>query len=187
MAALLRDLGPATPLAELALKIGGHPNATRAHLDALVESGLAEAEPLPRSGPGRPALGWTLTDEGRRAVAGDPTVTAHAELVKVMTAHLAKSPDAEQLAREIGESWGLERVGRPSRAALLDVLTDLGFAPEEVEDGIRLNACPILDAAHEHPEVVCAIHAGLVAGASGSDHLKLVPFAERTACRIATA
>ena len=73
VAALLGELGEGVPLAELATRIGGHPNATRAHLDALVEEGLAEAAPLPRTGPGRPALGWTLTDAGRRAVAGDPS------------------------------------------------------------------------------------------------------------------
>lgn len=187
VAALLHELGPDTRLSGLAERIGGHPNATRAHLDALVEDGLARARPLPRSGPGRPALGWTLTDEGRRAVAGDPSATAYAELVAAMAAHLARIPDAEAMARTIGRSWGAERVSTPSRSALFQVLADLGFDPEEVDGGIRLRTCPLLDAATEQPDVVCAIHAGLVAGAAGTDGFRLLPFSEPGACRIEVA
>ena len=103
VAALLGELGEGVPLAELATRIGGHPNATRAHLDALVEEGLAEAAPLPRTGPGRPALGWTLTDAGRRAVAGDPSAAAYAEILSVVVSHLAEVPGSEEIARTIGQ------------------------------------------------------------------------------------
>lgn len=187
VAALLGELGEGVPLAELATRIGGHPNATRAHLDALVEEGLAEAAPLPRTGPGRPALGWTLTDAGRRAVAGDPSAAAYAEILSVVVSHLAEVPGSEEIARSIGRSWGVERVAAPSRPALVAVLRDLGFDPEVDGASIRLRTCPILDAAVEHPSVVCAIHAGLVAGASGDERARLVPFAEPGACRIDVA
>lgn len=185
VATLLAELGGNAPLADLAARLGGHPNATRAHLDALVQEGYAESQPLPRVGPGRPALGWTLTDEGRRAIAGDPTATAYAEIVGVMVSHLAQVPESAELAHSIGLTWGTERVEEPSRDALLSVLADLGFDPEEIgDDDIRLRACPILDAATDHPEVVCAIHQGLIAGASGSNRIRLLPFAEPGACRI---
>ena len=180
-------MGRDVPLAALATRLGGHPNATRAHLDALVEDGLAESRSLPRLGPGRPALGWSLNESGRRAVAGDPSVAAYAEMLAVMVSHLAQAPDSEELARAIGRSWGAERVRRPSREALLQALTDLGFEPEEVGESILLRACPMLDAAHEHPTVVCAIHAGLIAGASGNDTAQLRPFALPGACRIDVA
>lgn len=187
VAELLDELGADVPLAELAPRIGGHPNATRAHLDALVEDGLATARPIPRQGPGRPALGWSLTPAGRQALSGDPSVTAYAEILSVMVDHLAQIPESDEVARSIGLTWGTEKVAAPSRAGLLKVLGDLGFDPEEVGDDIRLRACPILDAAHEHPGIVCAIHAGLIAAASGSDEVKLLPFAEPGACRIEVA
>ncbi len=187
VAGLLDELGPGVPLADLATRIGGHPNATRAHLDALVDDGLAEASPLPRTGPGRPALGWSLTDTGRRAIAGDPATNAYAEILAAVVAHLDDIPNAEELAVSIGQTWGADRVSNPSPEALLEVLTDLGFEPERDDRGIRLRACPILDAAHENPRVVCAIHAGLIAGASGMSGTRLLPFAEPGACRIDVA
>ena len=46
---------------------------------------------------------------------------------------------------------------------------------------VLLRTCPLLDAARRHPEVVCQVHLGLVAGAleahhEPSDGLRLVPF-----------
>ena len=65
-----------------------------------------------------------------------------------------------------------------------------GFAPEhEGDEQVRLTRCPLLEAAHRHPEVVCGVHLGIVRGAleeygadpEGSD---LLPFAEPGACRL---
>lgn len=187
VASLLEELGPDALLADLVKSLGGHPNATRAHLEALVEDGLAQARPRPRSGPGRPALGWTLTEAGRRAIAGDPSATAYAEIVSAVAAHLSEIPESDRLARSIGHTWGTDRVVHPSRTALIEVLTDLGFDPEQDGEGIRLRSCPILDAAQDNPRVVCAIHAGLIAGASGTEGARLRPFAEPGACRIDVA
>lgn len=184
MATVLAGLGERVSLAEVVARIGGHPNAARAHLDALVEVGLARTQAIPRTGPGRPALGWTLTESGRRAVAGDPSAATYAEVLSVVVSHLAEVPGSEGIARAIGRSWGLERVEEPSRPAMIELLRDLGFGPEIDGESIRLRTCPILDVAREHPRVVCAIHAGLVAGASGDDRLRLVPFAQPGACRI---
>jgi hypothetical protein len=52
---------------------------------------------------------------------------------------------------------------------------------------IRLRRCPLLDAAQEEPEVVCAVHLGIVRGAlrawdEPDDDARLVPFAEAGAC-----
>lgn len=72
------------------------------------------------------------------------------------------------------------------------MLDDLGFTPEVVPERpaeIRLTRCPLLEAAHRHPEVVCAVHLGIVRGALteyGADPAgsALVPFAEPGACRL---
>ena len=79
--------------------------------------------------------------------------------------------------RDIGREGGRE-VGR-------DVGRDIG---REVE----LRACPLLDAARRHPEVVCQVHAGLVSGADAGyggsgEGVRLVPFASPGACHLTLA
>ncbi|MGN0065093.1 MAG: transcriptional regulator, partial [Nocardioides sp.] len=70
-----------------------------------------------------------------------------------------------------------------------DLLEDLGFSPDTDDSAgtVRLRTCPLLQAAHEHPEVVCAVHLGLTKGvlaATGTDGsaTQLEPFAEPGAC-----
>lgn len=93
---------------------------------------------------------------------------------------------------------------------VVGLLDRLGFSPElEPADGpapgadvaagpvpdarvsaggtVLLRTCPLLDAARRHPEVVCQVHLGLVAGAlethdEPSEGLRLVPFARPGAC-----
>ncbi len=79
-----------------------------------------------------------------------------------------------------------------AREQVLRLLEDLGFAPEVAPERpaeVRLTRCPLLEAAHRHPEVVCALHLGIVRGAlteHGADPSGswLVPFAEPGACRL---
>lgn len=182
VAAALAELGPATPLSVLSERLGGHPNATRAHLDAMVTSGYAVAAQLPRSGRGRPALGFTLTRAGEAALRGDPATSAYVELVSVLAAHLDGVPNAAEQAREIGREWGASKAARPSTSTAVRLLDDLGFSPDLSERTIRLHTCPLLDAAEAHPDVVCSIHAGLVQATSGDAGAELTPFVEPGAC-----
>ena len=41
-------------------------------------------------------------------------------------------------------------------------MEDQGFDPADEGDHIALRRCPLLEAAQQHPEVVCAVHRGLV-------------------------
>src|SRR5699024_4063743 len=88
--------------------------------------------------------------------------------------------------------------------ALLDTL---GFAPEpapseektapsEEKSGkntetrsFRLTRCPLLEAAHEYPDIVCGVHLGLVRGAldvfgDAETESEIDPFSEPGACRL---
>ncbi|MGN6131795.1 MAG: transcriptional regulator, partial [Nocardioidaceae bacterium] len=72
--------------------------------------------------------------------------------------------------------------------ALLD---DIGFAPEADDRNtvVRLPRCPLLEAAHKNPDIVCSVHLGLVRGAleeygGDPDGTDLLPFAEPGACRL---
>lgn len=184
VAAALADLGPDATLATLAERLGGHPNATRAHLEALVEAGYASSAPLQRSGRGRPALGFTLTATGHAALRGDPAVSAYVELVSALASHLDEAPDAAEQARAIGREWGAARASDPRPEAAVRMLADLGFSPDVEGRTVRLRTCPLLDAAQAHPTVVCSIHAGLVQASSGDHDAELAPFAEPGACCI---
>ena len=60
-------------------------------------------------------------------------------------------------------------------------------APGTGEREIRLRACPYRDVAREHPEVVCAIHLGLLQGVltqlgNRSTTVRLVPFVKPHLC-----
>ena len=115
-------------------------------------------------------------------------------------------------ARAIGRAWGTglaarhadddgvdaaarERVAAAARPAGL-LARDRDRDRDERADRRRpgsgttvlLRTCPLLDAARRHPEVVCQVHLGLVAGALEAHRrarrtgLRLVPFARPGAC-----
>jgi predicted ArsR family transcriptional regulator len=45
------------------------------------------------------------------------------------------------------------------------LLADQGFAPETSEGEIRMRRCPFHDLAESQPQIVCAVHKGLIDGA----------------------
>ena len=54
---------------------------------------------------------------------------------------------------------------------------------------VRLTRCPLLEAAHKYPDVVCGVHLGLAEGAleeygADPEGTELLPFAEPGACRL---
>jgi predicted ArsR family transcriptional regulator len=64
-----------------------------------------------------------------------------------------------------------------------------GAREESPGTTVLLRTCPLLEAAREHPTVVCSVHLGLVAGALGalgeSAHgVQLQPFSRPGACTL---
>src|SRR5690606_38641987 len=108
------------------------------------------------------------------------------------------SPDPVAEAVTAGEDWGRRLATDPSRprhhgpatSAVTALLADLGFAPEPAAatpGRVRLTRCPLLEVARQYPDVVCAVHLGLVRGAlreygAAPDHVDLKPFAEPGGC-----
>lgn len=195
-AAVLRSLEvqdePLT-VAALTEATGQHPNTVREHLDALVDAGLAERSRAAVSGRGRPAWRYAAVPAPS---GGSPE---YAGLATALALQLARtSSDPREEAAAAGQAWGARLAGgvrpRPRTAAsarrgVVEVLDDLGFAPERVarSSTVRLRQCPLLEAAREHPEVVCSVHLGIARGAldawgAPSDDVALVPFAEPGAC-----
>jgi predicted ArsR family transcriptional regulator len=193
--AALRTAGAPVGRAEVARSTGLHPNTVRFHLDGLVTAGLAERRGEQRHGPGRPrtlyAPSAADTSTGRRS---------YRLLASILTAYLAENNRRPGTAAEgAGQAWGQllmqqsppsRRVG--SRAAtriLIDTLAELGFEPElgpgDVGQ-ILLHHCPFREAALEQPDVVCAVHLGLMRGVVNEvgaiEVERLDPFVEPKLC-----
>lgn len=175
-----------------------HPNTVREHLQALVEAGLVMRESAAPQGRGRPA--WLY-----RAVA-DTTGHEYAGLAAALAASIQRnSEDPRADARTAGSEWGraLAREESPApgedgtappadrapRERVIDLLDRIGFAPrgEPGSRTVRLTRCPLLEAAHRYPDVVCGVHLGIVTGALaewGDDatRAELDAFAEPGAC-----
>jgi predicted ArsR family transcriptional regulator len=81
-----------------------------------------------------------------------------------------------------------------ARREVIDLLDELGFAPSADARArvVKLHRCPLLEAAHQQPEVVCGVHLGIVRGALGefgndperTEGTALQPFSEPGACRL---
>jgi predicted ArsR family transcriptional regulator len=190
----LRGQPEPTTLAALVSVTGLHANTVREHLEGLVHRGLVRRFTAEPSGRGRPAWLYELVAE--------PDDSEYAGLAAALASTIARtSPDPAAAAAAAGEEWGHELAGNrgataadasQARDLVVELLDDLGFEPRRDDgrpDELRLTRCPLLEAAHRHPEVVCAVHLGIVRGALeeyGADPAgsELVPFAEPGACRL---
>lgn len=192
----LRAQARPTTLGALAKAVGLHENTVREHLDALVGRGLATRHTAAPSGRGRPA--WLYEATGLDA----DTSAEYAGLAAALAEAIHhRSPSPVEDAVVAGQRWGRDLAGqrgaRPDQTAdgarrkVVELLDDLGFAPQPEDQGetVRLTRCPLLEAAHRYPDVVCGVHLGLARGALESygadgDDVGLVPFAEPGACRL---
>ena len=189
----LRTANRPLRIAEIAERLGVHPNTVRFHLGGLIERGQVERVEAPRHGPGRPAQLF-------RVVPGmDPGGPRHYRLLaEVLLADLAAHPQGGAWAADAGRAWGTrlgaERSegGEPAQQ-LVELMTELGFAPEPTaDDRIALRHCPFLELAQQHPEVVCRVHLGMAQGVLAAWRApitaeRLVPFAAPDRCVVQLA
>ena len=112
--------------------LGVHPNTVRFHLDSLVGDGLVEHVEPGRKGPGRPPLMFQAVRQMDRGG------TRHYRLLaEILAIGLAAEQDPSAKAPGRGRAWG-ERLESRARSPsvedsierLVDVLDELGFAPE---------------------------------------------------------
>ncbi|MRH28878.1 transcriptional regulator [Microbacterium sp. SYP-A9085] len=173
--------------AALTAASGLHENTVRGHLEQLRADGYLRREREVSTGRGRPAWLW-------RAVNPEP-VNAYAGLASALADTLARSGvDPVARARDAGRAWGAElaaaraRDGRPAREEVVDVMREQGFAPTDAADVVLLRRCPLIEAAARHPDIVCAVHQGMIDGilrARGSDEQStLVPFTAPGVCTL---
>ncbi len=136
------------------------------------EVGLLEISYEVRHGVGRPQHLYSLAPDAPSLGLEPPTYPVLARMLLAMAAHAGLGPeDAAEAGREQGRADGEARADAPScLEALVDQLDTMGFDPsvDGSSDGetavIAFTHCPFRELAETHPELVCAIHRGLVEG-----------------------
>ena len=176
--------------ADIAQSLELHANTVRPHLERMREVGLLEVQVGGRGDVGRPQHRYAVAPDAPSLGLEPPTMPVLVNMVLDMAERLQASRSD---AVAVGEREGRRRSSPYQRApstleALVSDLDTLGFDPlvtdpdEHVDPGDRLDGldppapaddaaavvafanCPFADVAREHPELVCGLHEGLVAG-----------------------
>jgi len=179
----------------LAQATARHPNTVREQVNWLIDHDYVTRVRQPQEGRGRPA--WLYQARGPRPGEDDYVELAAALAWRLQDA----SPDTHAEALAAGRRWGSELVARrgasaePSPATgrrwTVELLDELGYAPApDAEDReVVLHRCPLLQAAHRFPEVVCSVHLGMVqsaleANGASAEGSELHPFSAPGQCHL---
>lgn len=186
---------PAT-LRSVAERMGLPAGTVRWHVEALVQRGVLEAEPVTTHRPGRRPLRYrrasTTPDSGERN---------YQLLAQVLTGMVRTLlPDSAGASEAAGREWGRYLAERPApgksvtmdeaQEQLRGQLAELGFEPQQAApDEIRLLNCPFRSVAESHREIACAVHLGLMRGLLDETRSllavdRLVPFAAPGWCTV---
>jgi predicted ArsR family transcriptional regulator len=164
--------GASEPLGagELAAAVGLHVTTARAHLRVLEAAGLVVRAGRPPSGPGRPRQFYA-------PVSRDGLGEGHRELAELLAGALGSAgAEGRRQAEAAGRRWARYELPDASPlspeeavAALVELFGRLGFAPRPADadpagSRFALDRCPFRDVARAHPEIVCAVHLGLLRG-----------------------
>ncbi len=190
---LLREADGLLGVDALAAAAGLSVATVRHHLAALAEAGLVRATASAGPGRGRPKLRYTAV----RTTPPDPDTTgdtAYRDLAAALMDALA-AQGRKPAARAAGRAWGrrLAQAGEgaaPPAERVFAHAARMGFAPEAAPapagtERLLLHACPYRELARDRPEIVCALHQGVLDGlledsGTGAD---LVPFVGPDLCR----
>lgn len=166
--AALAELREPATTADLAAKLGLHPNGARRHLERLSDGGLVERDRA-RGNPGRPRDLWRVSADAPEppSIAKEP----YAELARWLAGAIPSRPGSAEEIRQAGHRIGLELAPEDASdpaAAFTGVLRRLGFRPEVEDSGerrvCRLGRCPYAHSASENPEIICTLHRGISEG-----------------------
>lgn len=203
----------ARPLAtaDIAESLGLHANTVRPHLERMRDAGLLAVEVGGRGDVGRPQHRYSVSPDAPSLGLEPPSIPVLARMVLSVARRLgASADDAEAVGFDEGRRRSRPYVAAPSTLeALVSDLDRLGFDPTVsdaeprdddaghdllADDGAAVVAfanCPFSDLAQEHPELVCGLHRGLVAGfVSGMGDAEIRDFCSltsRTPCQVTVA
>jgi len=191
--------------AEIADTLGLHPNTVRPHLERMRDVGLLEVTTGARGEVGRPQHRYSLVSDAPSLGLEPPTMPMLARMLLTMSRQLGASPND---AAAVGEAEGRVRAARYDGApsaleALVADLERLGFDPVVTEGAdvpdnddavsavVAFANCPFAEVARVHPDLVCGLHRGLVAGfvahMGDAEVVEFCPLAHRTPCQVTVA
>lgn len=158
--------------ADLAERLGLHPNGVRVQLRRLAARGLVERDRA-YGAAGRPPDRWRLSAraiaEADRPHVGWAMARSLARAIPATSARLTEIEAAgAELGAELARGVGVQP-GEAPVDALEHALEAMGFAPDRDGDQAgtvryRLMACPYADVVRENPAVVCTLHKGIIRG-----------------------
>ena len=183
--------------AEIADTIDLHPNTVRPHLERMRDTGLVEVEVGGRGEIGRPQHRYSLAADAPSLGLEPPVMPVLARMVLAMAERLGAGAED---ARSVGDGEGAARAERfrdaPSTLeAIVSELDMLGFDPVVSPDAddpdaavIAFANCPFGDLAVAHPDLVCSLHHGLIAGfvrqMGDAEVRSFCTVADRTPCQV---
>ncbi|HSM45827.1 MAG TPA: helix-turn-helix domain-containing protein [Acidimicrobiia bacterium] len=159
-----------------------HPNVARHHLDRLAHDGYLRVSQARRPGgpgAGRPAKTYESTNK-------EVSVHFAPRRFEMLTEMLfqvldeVSPPDVAAVAEKVGRSYGERLAAEIGGAdepgydeavqAVASAMTGLGFSVDPDIEGQRLltSHCPFGETATNHPEVICSLDRGIVAGLFGA-------------------
>ena len=159
-----------------------HPNVARHHLDRLADDGyLQVSHQRPSGGPGagRPAKCYEATQKEVTVHFAPRRFEMLTEMLFQVLDELAPenvSEVAENVGRAYGEKLAAE-IGGPEDPgydeavrAVASAMAGLGFSVDPDVSGQQLltSHCPFGETATSHPEVICSLDRGIVAGMFGA-------------------
>ena len=205
--------------AEIADVLGLHPNTVRPHLERMRDVGLLDVTTDARGEVGRPQHRYSLSPDAPSLGLEPPTMPMLARMVLSMARRIGASPtDAVAVGEAEGADRAARYDDAPSALeALVADLDRLGFDPvvidasgpagdgrpateggadvaDDVDDGpvtavVSFANCPFADLARDHPDLVCALHRGLVTGfvarMGDAEVTEFCSLAHRTPCQVA--
>lgn len=179
----VRESADALTTSQVAALFGIHPNVARHHLDRLTDDGYLEVGPAqPRQGgggAGRPAKAYAATAKEVSVHFAPRRFEMLVEMLIRVLDEVAPE-DVSAVAESVGRSYGMElaaEIGTPEEPgydgavqAVATAMTGLGFSVDPDVPGQRLltSHCPFGEAATTHPEVICSLDRGIVAGMFGA-------------------
>jgi len=168
--AALAELKTPATTADLAKRLGLHPNGVRRQLERLHDEGLVHREQA-RGHRGRPRDVWSVSADAPPVPLTEEQ--SYLELARWLARAIPSRPgraeEIQDAGRRIGHDLAPEEPSDP-RAAFIGVLRRLGFQPsvEEPEGGgrslCRLGNCPYAQSVKENPQIICTLHRGITEG-----------------------
>ena len=201
--------------ADIAESLQLHANTVRPHLERMRDAGLLAVEVGGRGDVGRPQHRYSVAADAPSLGLEPPSIPVLARMVLSMAKRLqASAADAEAVGVDEGRERARPYANAPSTLeALVSDLDRLGFDPfvtdapnrstdpvddrpaavldDDAEAVVAFAHCPFAELAQEHPELVCGLHRGLVAGfvaqMGDAETRDFCTLTSRTPCQVTVA